>query len=81
MNLIRRGGCISALAIAAVLGGSIALLSAASVDIKEARKLTAELVTAAHRVLDLGYDCHVSGASREACHAQLTTALREYVRQ
>lgn len=42
---------------------------------------TTELITAAHRILDLGYDCHASGAERAACHAQLTTAISQRLRQ
>ena len=41
---------------------------------------TAELISAAHRVLDMGYDCHASGAERIACHAQLTTAINQHLR-
>ena len=75
--MIRRVGCISALAIVAVLGGSIALLAASGND---PRTLTAELVAAAHRVLDLGFDCAKSGAERVACYAQLTTAIKDRVK-
>ena len=41
---------------------------------------TAELISAAHRVLDMGYDCHASGAERIACHAQLTTVINQRLR-
>jgi len=42
---------------------------------------TAELVQAAHRVLDMGFDCAKSGAERAACHAQLTTAIKHRVKE
>lgn len=41
---------------------------------------TEQLITAAHRVLDMGYDCRASGAERVACHAQLTTAISQRFR-
>lgn len=40
-----------------------------------------ELVTTAHRILDMGYDCRASGAERIACHAQLTTVINQYLRE
>ncbi len=43
--------------------------------------VSAELIQAAHKVLDLGYDCSLSGASRDACHAQLTTAIKERLKK
>jgi hypothetical protein len=58
-----------------------ALLAADSRHAVGTDRHAAELITAAHQVLDLGFDCHASGASREACHAQLTTAIRQRVRQ
>lgn len=41
---------------------------------------TTELVQAAHKILDMGYDCRASGAERIACHAQLTTAINQRFR-
>lgn len=42
--------------------------------------ITAELVAAGHKVLDLGYDCAKSGAERVACHAQWATAIKGYAK-
>lgn len=42
--------------------------------------VTAELIEAGHKVLDLGYDCAKSGAERVACHAQLATAIKGYAK-
>lgn len=39
--------------------------------------INAELIAAAHKVLELGMDCQKNGASHEACHAALTTAIRK----
>ncbi len=42
--------------------------------------ITAELIEAGHKVLDLGYDCAKSGAERVACHAQWATAIKGYAK-
>ena len=72
-----RSGCISVLIVTVIILVSSAALLYAAPDNKQ---LTVELIDAAHRVLDLGYDCAKSGAERAACHAQLTTAIKNRVR-
>ena len=42
--------------------------------------ITSELIEAGHKVLDLGFDCAKSGAERVACHAQLATVIKGYVK-
>lgn len=42
--------------------------------------ITTELIEAGHKVLDLGFDCAKSGAERVACHAQLATVIKGYVK-
>jgi hypothetical protein len=60
------------LILAIITVASTSLLAAAA----HKQEVTAELVEAAHKVLDLGYDCAKSGAERVACHAQLATAIK-----
>jgi hypothetical protein len=36
---------------------------------------TQQLIVAAYKILELGYNCHASGATIEACRAQLQTQL------
>jgi hypothetical protein len=40
-----------------------------------------ELIAAAYKILELGYSCHASGASIEACRAQLATQINQRLRQ
>lgn len=44
------------------------------------KKITPELIQAGHQVLDLGFDCAKSGAERVACHAQLATMIKGYIK-
>lgn len=57
-----------------------AVFSTAALVKEKPAVVTQELIQAAHQVLDLGYDCARSGAERVACHAQLTTAIKERVK-
>jgi hypothetical protein len=41
---------------------------------------TQELIVAAYKILQLGYDCHASGATIEACRGQLQTQLNARLR-
>lgn len=68
-------GCISALVVMLLIAGCVLLHASPNKP-----SLTIELVEAAHRVLDLGFDCAKSGTERIACHAQLTTAIKDRVK-
>lgn len=68
-----------------VITGLIVALSAPSFGAPRFRAdhadpATAELIVAAYKILELGYNCHAQGATLQACRAQLQTQINARVR-
>jgi hypothetical protein len=54
------------------------ILSMMGVAIANERPDRSEIVSKAYALFELVYSCAKSNASKEACRAQLSTALRQY---